>query len=184
MPILIGAKRESDFTDPVGMLGDCHRRIVRFLHVLVALAGQRYGGPLSAEERAMLSNSLNYFRDAAPKHTADEEQSLFPRLRCLDVPGIHAVLTRIDALHEDHGRADLAHAEVDRLGRLWLANGQLSTGDASEFQRLMTELDAMYRHHIGQEDAEVFPFAERVLGTADREAIGAEMAARRGIAVK
>ena len=38
MPITIGAKRESDFTDPVGMLGDCHRRIERFLNVQVTLA--------------------------------------------------------------------------------------------------------------------------------------------------
>ena len=30
MPIVIGAKRESGFTDPIGMLGDCHRRIDRF----------------------------------------------------------------------------------------------------------------------------------------------------------
>src|ERR1051326_135049 len=41
MPIVIGGKPESDFTDPIGMLGDCHRRIVRFLHVLVALAAEQ-----------------------------------------------------------------------------------------------------------------------------------------------
>ena len=41
MPIVIGEKRESDFTDPIGMLGDCHRRIVRFLHVLTALAAKQ-----------------------------------------------------------------------------------------------------------------------------------------------
>lgn len=38
MPIVIGAKRESDFTDPIGMLGDCHRRIERFLNVLLTIA--------------------------------------------------------------------------------------------------------------------------------------------------
>jgi hypothetical protein len=41
MPIVIGAKRESDFTDPIGMLGDCHRRIDRFLNVLVRVAAER-----------------------------------------------------------------------------------------------------------------------------------------------
>ena len=78
MPIVIGGKPESDFTDPIGMLGDCHRRIVRFLHVFVQLAGQKQGGSLTSEERTLLSTSLRYFREAAPKHTADEEESLFP----------------------------------------------------------------------------------------------------------
>ena len=40
MPIVIGAKPESSFTDPLGMLSDCHRRIEMFLNVLVRLAEQ------------------------------------------------------------------------------------------------------------------------------------------------
>jgi hemerythrin-like domain-containing protein len=181
MPVVIGEKRESDFTDPIGLLGDCHRRIVRFLHVLVALAAQQKGGPLSDEQSTQLSTSLRYFREAAPKHTADEEESLFPRLRRLDSPEIDAMLARIDSLEQDHECADRSHAEVDRLGRLWLANGQLSPEDASQFERLVGQLEALYRHHIGQEDTEVFPFAARTLPPAERLAIGREMAARRGL---
>jgi hemerythrin-like domain-containing protein len=93
---MIGAKRESDFTDPVGMLGDCHRRIVRFLHILVSLAIEESGGPLSDQQRTLLATSLRYFREAAPKHTADEEESLFPRLRSLYLPGLETVLARIE----------------------------------------------------------------------------------------
>jgi hemerythrin-like domain-containing protein len=181
VPITIGEKRESDFTDPIGLLGDCHRRIVRFLHVLVALATQEKGGPLSDEQRTLLSTSLRYFRDAAPKHTADEEESLFPRLRRLDSPEIDSMLARIDALEQDHECADRSHAEVDRLGQLWLAGGRLSAEDASEFEKLVCQLEILYRHHIGQEDTEVFPFAARVLTPVDRRAIGNEIAARRGI---
>jgi hemerythrin-like domain-containing protein len=181
MPIVIGEKRESDFTDPIGMLGDCHRRIVRFLHVLVALATQQKGEPLSDEQRTLLSTSLRYFREAAPKHTADEEESLFPRLRRLDRPDIDAVLARIDSLEQDHECADRSHAEVDRLGQLWLTNGRLSLEDASEFEKLVGQLETLYWHHIGQEDTEIFPFAARVLTSLDRQAIGKEMAARRGV---
>ena len=181
MPIVIGEKRESDFTDPIGMLGDCHRRIVRFLHVLVALATQQKGEPLSDEQRTLLSTSLRYFREAAPKHTADEEESLFPRLRRLDRPDIDAVLARIDSLEQDHECADRSHAEVDRLGQLWLTNGRLPLEDASEFEKLGGQLETLYWHHIGQEDTEIFPFAARVLTSLDRQAIGKEMAARRGV---
>ena len=181
MPVVIGAKPESDFTDPIGMLGDCHRRIVRFLGVLVSLARQRKGAPLLDAERTLLSTSLQYFREAAPKHTADEEESLFPRLRRLNAPQIDAVLARIDSLEQDHESADRSHAEVDRLGQLWLANGRLSSEESSHLEKLVGELETMYRRHIGAEDTEVFPFAQRMLARADREAIGAEMAARRGI---
>jgi iron-sulfur cluster repair protein YtfE (RIC family) len=105
MPIVIGGKRESDFTDPIGMLGDCHRRIVRFLHVLASLATGQKGRPLADDQRTLLSTSLRYFREAAPKHTADEEESLFPRLRDLNDAAIDAVLARIDSLEQDHERA-------------------------------------------------------------------------------
>ena len=181
MPVVIGEKRESDFTDPIGMLGDCHRRIVRFLHVLVALAAERRGAPLSAEQRTLLSTSLRYFREAAPKHTADEEESLFPRLRRLARPDIDAVMARIDSLEQDHETADRSHAEVDRLGQLWLADEQLSPADTSRFENLVCQLEALYRHHIGVEDTEIFPYAARALAPAERQAIGREMAARRGI---
>jgi len=181
VPIVIGGKPESDFADPIGMLGDCHRRIVRFLHVLVALAAQQKGGALSDEQRTLLSTSLRYFREAAPKHTADEEESLFPRLRGLERSDIDAVLARIDSLEQDHECADWSHAEVDRLGQLWLTNGQLAPADALEFEKLVGQLETLYRHHIGKEDNEVFPFAARALPSMDLQAIGKEMAARRGV---
>jgi hemerythrin-like domain-containing protein len=181
MPIQIGEKRESDFTDPIGMLGDCHRRIVRFLRVLVALATQQKGGDLSDEHRTLLLTSLRYFREAAPKHTADEEESLFPRLRSVHNPDVDVVLERIDSLEQDHECADRSHFEVDRLGRLWLTDGHLSSEDATRFEELILQLEALYRHHIGIEDTELFPYAARVLAAVDRQAIGNEMAARRGL---
>jgi len=183
MPITIGAKRESDFADPIGMLGDCHRRIQRFLNVLVTLAAQRQGGPLSTEHKTALATSLRYFREAAPKHTADEEESLFPRLRQVDPSGSEAILMRIEALEQDHECAGAAHDEVDRLGQLWLANGRLSPAESSRLSAVLDQLARLYRGHIAIEDTEVFPFAAQALPPSERAALGAEMAARRGIAI-
>jgi hemerythrin-like domain-containing protein len=180
MPVEIDGKLEGDFTDPIGMLGACHSRIVRCLRVLTQSAIPQTG-PLSAEERALLAASLRYFREAEPVHTADEEESLFPRLCRLDNPDIDTILTRIDSLEQDHECAERSHAEVDRLGRLLLADGQLSPQDAQRFRELIGQLEALYRHHIGIEDTEVFPFAARVLTTADLQSIGNEMAARRSL---
>ena len=181
MPIVIGAKRESSFTDPIGLLGDCHRRVERFLAVLVHVATQAHGEPFSGEQRTAWDTALRYFRDAAPKHTADEEESLFPRLRAMDRSDVKALLARVDGLEQDHVRAAQAHAEIDRLGLAWLANGRLSPEEASRLAALLAQLADLYRAHIAIEDTEVFPLAAEVLSVLDRQEIGGEMAVRRGL---
>jgi hemerythrin-like domain-containing protein len=180
MPITIGAKQESGFNDPIGLLADCHRRIERFLSVLIKVSEQG-GGALSAEQRAALDTALRYFREAAPKHTADEEETLFPRLRGMDNPEVRGVLERVDALEQDHVQADRRHREVERLGQQWLACGTLSTPDAARLSVLLNELATLYRGHIAVEEQELFPVAARVLEEGERRAIGGEMAARRGL---
>ncbi len=181
MPIVIGAKAQSGFQDPIGLLADCHRRIERFLSVLVQIALQAQGKLLTGEQREALDTALRYFREAAPKHTADEEQSLFPRLRQIDRPEVTVTLAQVEALEKDHARAEKSHAEVDRLGRLWLASGTLSPADVERLTTLLVELADLYRGHISVEEHHVFPMAARVLGAGERQAIGAEMAKRRGL---
>ncbi len=181
MPVVIGGKPESDFTDPMGLLTDCHRRIERFLSVLVQVSAQARGGPLSEDRRAALETALRYFREAAPKHTADEEETLFPRLRPLENPEVRAVLAQVEALEAQHAEADRRHAEVDRLGAAWLAAGMLSEADAARLSSLVAELAELYRGHIAVEEGEVFPAASAALGDAERHAMGSEMAARRGL---
>jgi hemerythrin-like domain-containing protein len=176
MPIVIGAKPESNFADPIGLLTDCHRRIERFLSVLVRVAADASGGPLTSEQRSALETALRYFRDAAPKHTADEESTLFPRLRSC----APQALAEIDALEADHDRADIQHAEIDRLGREWLHTGALSAAEATRLSAILAELSDLYRAHIAIEESSVFPTAA-VLPQADRLAMGKEMAARRGL---
>ena len=88
MPISIGATQESSFANPIGLLTDCHRRIERFLGVLVRVAAEARGRPLNAERRQAMETALSYFRRAAPLHTADEEEDLFPELRRADRPDI------------------------------------------------------------------------------------------------
>ena len=181
MPIVIGAKRESGFTDPIGMLGDCHRRIEMFLNVLVRVAEQAKGAALNEEQRGALETALRYFREAAPKHTADEEESLFPRLRQIESAEVRALMVRIESLEEEHVCADRSHGEVDSLGRLWLKDGMLPADRAARLLTLVLQLRDLYRHHIATEDNEVFPAAALALFASDRQAIGSEMAHRRSL---
>jgi hemerythrin-like domain-containing protein len=180
MPITIGAKQESGFDDPIGLLGDCHRRIERFLSALLLVADQARGGPLNDDQRSALEKSLRYFAESGPRHTADEEESLFPRLNN-GGDEWKETLASIAELEQEHVQAAIYHQEADCLGRRWLADGQLATPDFERLLIALTALDLLYRRHIKVEEAVVFPFAARVLSRTEKASIGMEMASRRGV---
>jgi iron-sulfur cluster repair protein YtfE (RIC family) len=115
MMLRIGGRPDHGFDEPLGLLSDCHRRIEHFLEILMTVDRQASGGPLTAAQRQDLDAALRYFATAAPTHTADEEESLFPRLRATDVAG-HTIPV-LARLEQDHDAADRRHRAVDYLGR-------------------------------------------------------------------
>jgi hemerythrin-like domain-containing protein len=179
MPVQIGAKTHN-FTDPTGLLSDCHRRIEMFLDTLAA-AGKVMDAPASADTARALQLALVYFRQAAPKHTADEEQSLFPRLRGREEPELKSALSTLDRLEKDHEAVSPLHAEVERLAETYLETGSLSAFDVQAFQTAVARLQETYREHIRVEDLTVFPLAARLLNESEKSAIAQEMAARRKV---
>jgi hemerythrin-like domain-containing protein len=179
MPVQIGRPPDHSFDEPLALLSDCHRRIERFLNVLVMLARTAAGGELDDDQRRSLAAALLYFREAAPKHTADEEESLFPRLRAAGGAQAEEILAEVDRLESDHAHADRLHREVDELGQQWLSAGTLSAEPARRFAALTGELSSIYKSHIETEDTRLFPLARRVLDPAIQRLIGSEMAARR-----
>ena len=124
MPVTIGATA-STFTNPIGLLSDCHRRIDRFLKTLQTIANEKRGRPLDAEYRRALEIALKYFREAAPKHTADEEEDLFPALRSL---GQARTLNSLEPDRQARERSQSGrkwHRECDEIGRRWLRDDGL-----------------------------------------------------------
>src|ERR1041385_88791 len=119
MAIQIGAKPSPTFAEPLELLSDCHRRVESFLRALIIVAEQGRGGQLDARQREGLQTALRYFREAAPKHTADEEESLFPRMRELGDAATREALAKIQALEADHQVARASHDAVDELGTKW-----------------------------------------------------------------
>jgi hemerythrin-like domain-containing protein len=179
MPIQIGQRPDHGFDEPLGLLSDCHRRIEHFLQVLTTIAERNADGSPTPAERTQLESSLAYFAAASPKHTADEEESLFPRLRRSNDPVAIAALEALARLEGDHEKASQHHHVVDTLVRRWLAAGRLSPTDAGELHQRLVALQALYRQHIAMEDDEIFPAAGRVLSPDQLHDIGREMAARR-----
>ena len=182
MPIQIGQRGDHGFDEPLGLLSDCHRRIEHFLGVLAMVATHAAGREPSPSYRSALEGAIKYFAVAAPKHTADEEVSLFPRLRHRDDPALAQALALLDTLERDHDEAEAHHAAVDELIRRWLADRRLSSTDAEQLRDRLARLQALYARHIALEDQQVFPAAARVLDREQIVQIGSEMAARRQVA--
>jgi len=177
MPVQIGAKTH-DFSEPTGLLSDCHRRIEMFLGSLERV-GQVIDSPLTSDTRIALESALRYFHEAAPKHTQDEEESLFPRLRQIHSPEMKSALSTLKALEDDHRHANSLHAEVHILGTQCLEKGCLPLREADRFRQALSDLASIYGEHIRIEDNVVFPAAKRALSQSQKAAISGEMSSRR-----
>jgi hemerythrin-like domain-containing protein len=181
MAIQIGEAPSPTFAEPLALLSDCHRRVKRFLAVLLTVAEDAAGTPLRHEQREAFATALLYFREAAPKHTADEEESLFPRMRAQNSAAAHAALAQLAALEADHQLAGPLHDLIERLGQAWLRQGSLAPAEATVLTDSLRTLRDLYEHHIDVEDHQIFPLAGRVLGAAELAEVGREMAGRRGL---
>jgi hemerythrin-like domain-containing protein len=179
MPLKIGQRPDHGFDEPLQLLSDCHRRIEHFLELLRAITKQAGGEGLDESQRAQLQSAIDYFTIAGPRHTADEEESLFPRLAASKDAEARKALETMERLEGDHANAAAHHEVVDRLVRRWIADGALPPADVQDLSERLDALAALYSAHIAVEDHELFPAAGRVLSSGDVQAIGREMAARR-----
>ena len=161
------------FDDPLGMLKACHGRIERQLATLARLQRHLPEHGCDVYARAAARRILRYFDTAAPTHHADEEASVFPRLRDA-APG------RADTLVGDLEREHAALAAMWRHLRPRLA-GIAAGARAYLSPKEVADVRAAYAAHIAREEGELIPLAARAFDAAMLTVIGREMAARRGI---
>jgi hemerythrin-like domain-containing protein len=184
MGIQIGAKPDSGFDDPIGMLADCHRRIEHFLNILCVVVERARSRALSGEETAAIEASIHYFQVGGKRHNADEEESLFPRLRREASSGsrkdlIGALTGDLMGLEHDHQAADSLHATADALYRKWISSGELTEGEHSELRSSTLQLQQLYKEHIQLEERVVFPMAAQLFDRDTVLTIGEEFRLRR-----
>ena len=175
MAVQIGAKPDSGFDDPIGMLADCHRRIERFLNILCRVAERAEGRALSGEEYEAIEAALKYFQESGSRHNKDEEESIFPRLRSAHA----AVMVEVDRLESEHRETEALHKECSELYARWMAEEGLHGVDRSRLRAVVARLERIYREHIRLEEDVVFPCAARLLDRRAVTAVGAEFQARR-----
>lgn len=167
-----------DFDEPLGLLSDCHRRIEHFLAVLIRVAQEFGDRALTAEAANAIRVCRRYFTLAAPRHTADEEESLFPRMRAA-ADALGESYEALDRLEADHEEAQDLHARVDGLLEQWLSEGLLPATQLRELLAMLEKLQALYLEHIGIEDREIFPVAADLLSAEQLADVGREMQDRR-----
>jgi hemerythrin-like domain-containing protein len=167
------------FDEPLEMLQECHGHIEDQLQTLERLADHVAKKGCDAEARLAAETVLRYFDTSGALHHQDEDEDLFPLLRtraaALRRPEVSAA---IEELEREHATM---HSQWKRLGEhLGAVAGGGARLDAGEVGRFAW----LYRRHMDRESAAVLPFANEILNTTQRAALGKRMAARRKMALQ
>lgn len=177
----MGQPHVPNFADPLGLMSHCHRKIEGYLAGLAAAGEKLLGG--GTEDRAegfrIIDAAREHFAVRGPKHTEDEEISLFPRLREYGGLEVEDALAALAALETEHRVAEGVHSEFDELIERLPRDGSAAMKEICLFNELVTELTELYRPHIRVEDEIIFPAAARVMPSNVLSMIGEEMRARR-----
>ncbi|MGA2888851.1 MAG: hemerythrin domain-containing protein [Terracidiphilus sp.] len=175
MAIQIGAIPDSGFDDPIRMLADCHRRVEGFFGILCVVVERAQNRELTEEEKSAVQSALHYFKVGGQRHTADEEESLFPRLGGKPNTATDAIA----GLQSDHRRANRLHNSIESIYLTWISGGKLAPEERERLLSQTGELRQLYAAHIQVEETIVFPYAAKVLDREIIAKIGAEFKMRR-----
>lgn len=177
----MGQPHVPNFADPLGLMSHCHRKIEAYLAGLAASGEILLGGGREGLAAAfqVIDAAREHFAMRAPKHTEDEEISLFPRMREYGGQEAEEALAALAALETEHRVAEGVHCEFDELIKWLPRDGSAGVDEINLFDELVTELTDLYRPHIRVEDEVIFPAAARVIPSDVLSMIGEEMRARR-----
>jgi hemerythrin-like domain-containing protein len=161
--------------DAVDLLLECHQRIRHFTQLAVALT--RAAEAPAPEVATAAASVLRYFTEALPRHAADEDESIAPRLVAAEAPA--AVGLALDAMTREHATL---HETLDELVPRWRAvaaePGRIAE-EAGAMRPLTARLAELWVAHLGPEESLIFPAVRRLLGADALDAIQREMRARR-----
>ena len=170
-----------DFTKPLGLLVHCHERIEGQLETLARAAEVLRSGNSRSIPKAFVAvgAACKHFAIAGVKHTADEDESLFPRLRERGGAAGEEALAAMTELESQHRSAEDMHKQFDEFVLTLPRDGSADRRELDCFSEMVAELAAFYRPHIFMENNLVFPIAGRVLPASELHTLGEEMRARR-----
>lgn len=163
------------FLSPLTAILSEHDRQLVISEWLLQLANDQRLRPVLEEAAALLA----FLTRDLPLHHKDEEDDLFPmlRLRCTSEDAIDGILAELD---RDHAAESFLIRDIDvDLGVI--VDGRELENPGRFFTSLRIFAEGQKRHLLW-ENKVVLPLARRRLTRKDLEALGRNMAARRGIA--
>ena len=160
------AAKEDTLSNPVEHLMACHRRIEERLETLERVAALGSANPQQAKEA--LAGALRFMDTSGVLHTADEEESFFPRLMAKLERGERSFIA---GLEHDHTEAHRLYTELRQLS--------VDPVFDARFAGVVERLVALYRAHIAKEDEILTSMARERLSAEELAAVSAEMKARR-----
>lgn len=160
----------STLASPLEHLLACHRRIEQRLSTFVKAAAELEARPEQA--LAAIAAAMRFMDTNGVRHTEDEEQSVFPRLK----PHLTAQeLAFVEGLEAEHVKAEGIYVAMKAA-----VPGLPAT--KATYLKLAERLEAIYRKHIQAEDEILIALARRDLKAPEIVEISGEMRARREVA--
>ena len=150
---------------PLEHLMACHRRIEDRLETLERAAAHLEDR--TEEALGAFRSAFAFLDSSGALHTADEEESLFPRLLPALEPGERSYVA---GLEHEHTEAHLIYTEL-----------KASLERPAQARHLVERLCALYRAHIASEDSVLQEYAKVHLTEAQLGEIAREMKDRRGL---
>jgi hemerythrin-like domain-containing protein len=167
--------------DPLEHLRHCHQRIEDGLvTVKDAVVGLCLTEPvLRTEAAAALDYELALLQLLSTLHIADEEQSLFPRLRKNASGDSASLRDLIPILESQHGDQRAIFGQLAGcLRNIPTTEGPGAEERLTRLKSLADQLENLFRPHMALEEAEVFSNCRRALTQEDLEAMQQEMRQR------
>jgi hemerythrin-like domain-containing protein len=173
-PLIKPPPDPEQFLRPLALMRLEHKRQRHLCDRLEALAEELSAGQAFNEAAVILV----ILTEELPRHIEDEEVGLFPLLerRCLPDDNVADILTQLRSEHElDEDLTSFIVADLEVIAKeAKLANPARLLFNSRAFAEAQ-------RRHIGWENNVLLPLARKRLTEADREELGRNMAARRGI---
>lgn len=182
---LTGIPIQADFTKPLDFLFHCHQKIASNLEALRRATADLYKPEEKnlAQTIATIDTVLTHLSTAGIKHTKDEEESLFPRLRKYNDSVVSEVFEIMDQLESQHKRAANIENSLTKMIINMTASETISKEKIDLFNDLAESLYDLYRPHIQIENEFVFPTAAKILSQQEMLEMGQEMYQRRQLKI-
>lgn len=131
----------------------------------------------ATEALTAIHSVLGYFESSGHLHTADEEESIFPRLRPHLTP---AELAEIELLETKHTETKEVYSALKAAVEA-LDQAPESAELRLRYTSLVQRFSTLYRAHMEFENRQLVRIARHSLTSSDLAAISAEMKARRSV---